>query len=32
MDLQTYLDEYMDGEVEAKEEYVVDSLGGSSCR
>jgi len=25
MDLQTYLDEYMDGEVEAKEEYVVDS-------
>jgi len=25
MDLQTYLDEYMGGEVEAKEEYVVDS-------
>jgi len=25
MDLQTYLDEYMDGEVKTKEEYVVDS-------
>ena len=25
IDYQTYLDEYMDGEVEAKEEYVVDS-------
>jgi len=27
IDYQTYLDEYMDGEVEAKEEYVVDSWG-----
>ena len=25
MEYQTYLDEYVDGEVEAKEEYVVDS-------
>ena len=27
IDYQTYLDEYMDGEVEAKEEYMVDSWG-----